>query len=309
MSKKLGLGKLSKEDFNRLVRPHIPTDKIELDGATVPLTDQSIIAHNPSIGVPIEALGFFAFHYSASNVACKFGTPTNLIIGIYLPLGTSESDLVTIAKVLGGEASKYGVKITAGQTGTYYGLEIPLLTATCIGKAVRKSRALEPSDKVLIVNEIGGESIWLKELSEGKSRFNWRQFTPLPTILALHEVDSVKMMHDVSEGGVKGSLLEIVEDSCIRIDFSSKYLVYARGSQEINSDVLRGPSYGTLIVISEQNGANHIITKCSQLGIHCVIAGEISKGHGLFINETEIKPEKRIDLDELYGSFYKTRVE
>jgi hydrogenase maturation factor len=305
MSKKLGLGKISKKDFNRLIKPYLPIDKIELDGATVPLTGQSIIAHSPSIGVPVEALGFFAFHYSASNVACKFGVPTYLISGIYLPLETKESDLEIIAKALGKEATKYGVKITAGQTASYFGLEIPLITATCIGKAIRKSRTPIQGNKVLIVNEIGGESVWLKELKERKDNINWKKFTPLSSILALQKVESVRMMHDVSEGGVKGALLEIVEDNSIRIDVFTKELIFAHGSQEINSDVLRGPSYGTLIVITEPDDAHKVLSECNKLGITCVDAGEVSKGMGLYFDGNKILHEKRIDLYEIYGSYNK----
>ncbi|MDP2901233.1 MAG: hypothetical protein Q8O47_09725, partial [Candidatus Bathyarchaeota archaeon] len=71
MAEVLGLGKVSREVFRRSVLPFIPLDKeLELDGATVKLTERTVIAHSPSIGVPLEALGFFAFHYAASNVAC-----------------------------------------------------------------------------------------------------------------------------------------------------------------------------------------------------------------------------------------------
>ena len=151
MSGALGLGKVSREVFRRSVLPFIPVEsEPELDGATVRLTENIVIAHSPSIGVPLEALGFFAFHYSASNVACKFGRPTHLITGIYLPLRTSEADLRTIAKSLGDEAERYGVKITAGQTATYYGIEIPLITSTCLGEAIGPPPPPEPGDRVLI---------------------------------------------------------------------------------------------------------------------------------------------------------------
>ena len=69
MTSELGLGKVSKEVFRRSVQPYLPMDEAELDGATLELTHRTVVAHSPSIGVPLEALGFFAFHYAASNVA------------------------------------------------------------------------------------------------------------------------------------------------------------------------------------------------------------------------------------------------
>jgi hydrogenase expression/formation protein HypE len=303
MNKTIGLGKISKEDFNRLVRPHFPIVKLELDGATVQLSGLSVIAHSPSIGVPVEALGFFSFHYSASNVACKFGIPSHLVTGIYLPLSTKERDLETIAKILGEEAKKYSVKIIAGQTASYYGIKIPLITSTCIGEATRKIEKPKQGDKVLIINEIGGESIWLKELNEGINKKDWKQFTPLPTALNLQKNKSVKMMHDVSEGGLKGALLEIVEQSLIRIDISTEELIFAKGSQEIFSDILRGPSYGTLVVIVNKDDSFQVVSECRKLGIPSVIAGEIRRGVGLYIDGIRIYPQKRIDLDKIYGTY------
>jgi len=144
MMGELGLGKVTKEVFRRSVLPYIPIDQVELDGATIELTDHTVIAHSPSIGVPLEALGFFAFHYAASNVASRFGKPTHIVTGIYLPLRTPEEHLKVIAKSLGDEARRHGVKIGAGQTATYYGLEIPLITATCFGEALRPRGSPSP---------------------------------------------------------------------------------------------------------------------------------------------------------------------
>jgi predicted fused transcriptional regulator/phosphomethylpyrimidine kinase len=74
MSGVLGLEKVSKEVLGRSVLPYIPVDdELELDGATIRLPDRIVVAHSPSIGVPLEALGFFAFHYAATNVVALSG--------------------------------------------------------------------------------------------------------------------------------------------------------------------------------------------------------------------------------------------
>ena len=62
---------------------------------------------------------------------------------------------------MGDEAKKYGVIVTAGQTATYYGLEIPLLTSTCIGEEIRPPSKPVNGDRVLIIGEVGGEAVWL----------------------------------------------------------------------------------------------------------------------------------------------------
>lgn len=304
MSDTLGLGKVTKEIFNRSVLPYLPIEKnLELDGATTRFSGNTVIAHSPSIGVPIEALGFFSFHYAASNVASRFGKPTHMISGIYLPLKTRESDLRVIAKSLGDEAKKYGVIVTAGQTATYFGLEIPLLTSTCMGGEVRSPEKPMVGDSVLLVGEVGGEAVWLDRLAKGREYEGWMRFTPLPAILSLQNVDHVRIMHDVSEGGVIGALYEIAESHKVIIDASSDSIVYAEGVTELDGEILRAPTYGALITIVNPEGVNEAKKRCQDIGVSCTIIGSVFKGNGLILDGEPVTEQRRIDIDEIYGSF------
>ena len=303
MTGALGLGKITKKVFNRSVLPYIPVEKkIELDGATTSLSGETVIAHSPSIGVPVEALGFFAFHYSAGNVASKFGRPRHLISGIYLPLRTEEEELQLIAKTLGDEARKYGVTITAGQTATYYGLEIPLLTSTCMGERIRAPGDILPGDKVLLVGAVGGEAVWLDKLSKGEATDMWREFTPLPAILSLQGVQGVKLMHDVSEGGLKGSLFEVATINHYGLRAFSDSVALYPGAEKLSGDILRAPTYGALIVIADDAAVKGIRSKCVELGFPCSIIGEVTREQGLVFDDQQIQKQGRIDLDEIYGS-------
>ena len=306
MSDVLGLGKVSREIFERSVLPFIPFDReLELDGATVKLTDRTVISHSPSIGVPLEALGFFAFHYAACNVACRFGRPTHMIAGIYLPLRTREGDLRTIAKGLGDEAKKYGVKIAAGQTATYYGLEIPFVSTTCLGEQTRIPAKPQKEDVVLLIGEVGGEAVWLTSLSRGDSDERWRDLTALQIILALGELEGVKLLHDVSEGGVKGALSEILRSLGMSLSFNSADVAYARGARKLNQDLLRAPTYGTIIAIIDLNSAGKIIGKCLDLGVKVSRLGSLRSGSGLIVDGMRVEEGERIKIDEIYGSFRK----
>jgi hydrogenase maturation factor len=308
MSDALGLGKVTKDVFRRSVLPFIPVERDpELDGATIDLTGRTVIAHSPSIGVPLEALGFFAFHYSASNVACKFGRPTHLITGIYLPLRTREADLRTIARSLGDEARRYEVVITAGQTATYYGLQIPLITSTCLGEALRAPSKPVPGDKVLLIGEVGGEGVWLKGLDRGEESEVWRRYTPLPAILGLQDIDQVKVMHDVSEGGVKGSLYEVADSLGVGLSVDTEDMVYAEGAERLDDDLLRAPSYGALVAIVDPEGVNRVKSVCASVGWPAACVGEVVKSKGLKVDGVGVTEQKRVNLDEIYGLFQAPR--
>jgi hydrogenase maturation factor len=307
MSRVLGLGKVTKDVFNRCVLPFIPIKKpIEIDGATMSLGGNTVIAHSPSIGVPTEALGFFAFHYSASNVASKFGIPSHLILGIYLPINTTEKALQVIAKNIGDEARKYGVTITAGQAATYYGIEIPLLTATCMGEVLRSSGEVKTGDIVLLVGEVGGEAVWLDMLSKDIKTDIWKGFTPLPTILSLQSINGVKLMHDISEGGVKGALFEIV-DHIQGLKVSSETITLFPGAERFPGDIFRAPTYGAFVVISESPSVELIQAKCKEHGLPCNVIGKVISDKYLFFDNQLIHEQKRTVLDEIYGSLKKKK--
>jgi hydrogenase maturation factor len=303
---KLGLGKVSSEVLRRSVLSLMPTQrKITLDAAEVTLQGNIVVAHSPSIGVPLEALGFFAFHYAASNVAARLARPKHLVNGIYLPLETRERDLRRIAGGLGAEARKYGVNVVAGQTATYAGLEIPLVTVTCMGEPVGTPEAPEPGDRVLLVGEVGGEALWLKSVSEGGGGEAWRRFTPLPAALSLIECEGVRLMHDVSEGGVKNALQEVGEAFNVQMDVDGETIIYSPGVEAIGQDSLRVPTYGTLIVVSRPDAVDDVMSVMGGLGVPCSPIGVVEAGEGVYIDGEKVDPYTRVSLDEVYGSFRK----
>ena len=126
-----------------------------------------VISHNLAIGVPLQTLGFFAFHYAVSNIAMRFAKPNFIVAGIYLPQGSTEKELEIIAIRLGEEVKKYGVKVVAGHTGVYKGLNAPLVSVTCLGRVVRKPDKPLLKDHILIAGDVGKEALWLRTLEKG----------------------------------------------------------------------------------------------------------------------------------------------
>ena len=307
MTRKLGLGKVPKEVFRRSVQPYLPMDEAELDGATMELSGRTVVAHSPSIGVPLEALGFFAFHYAASNVASRFGKPTHMVAGIYLPLRTPEEHLRVIAESLGDEARRYGVKVCAGQTATYYGLDIPLITVTCLGESLRPIAGPEPGDAVAIIGEVGEEGAWLRDVSEGVKNDAYRRFTPLRSILALQGCPYVRLMHDVSEGGVTGGLYEVQDAHKVKIALDSESLNISKEAAEMDGDPLRAPSYGALIAVIDMEGVGEARRICEEQGAPFTEAGRVQSNLKRLPRESSILKLNRSTSVKPHDYFLNTR--
>jgi hydrogenase maturation factor len=290
--------------MERSVFPHLPlADTPRLDGGVVQCKGEVVVSHSPSIGVPLESLGFFAFHYAASNVAALFARPKHLVTGLYLPVGSDERDLETISRGLGDEARRYGVTVVAGQTATYAGIEAPFVTATCLGERVGTLVDPAPGDTIYIIGEVGGEATWLREQSMGVVGYEWRGFTPLPILLRLHGVEGMTSMHDVSEGGVKRALLEISEALGVRLDVATYDVRLAEGVLSLKEDPLRLPTYGAMVVLARSGVREAVEEACAELDVPCSMIGVVEAGEGLIVDGKAVGHLDRVDLDGLYGSF------
>jgi hydrogenase maturation factor len=302
--RRIGLGKVSREVLERSVFPYLPMSDIpRLDGGVIRCQGEVVIAHSPSIGVPLECLGFFAFHYAASNVAARFARPRHLVAGLYLPVGSEESDLEIIAISLGDEAKRYGVTVVAGQTAAYAGIEAPFVTATCLGERVGTRNDPAPGDVVYFIGAVGGEAVWLKDLSQGIASDKWKTFTPLPIMRRLQLIDDVTSMHDVSEGGVKRALLELSEGLGVRLNLATYDVRLAEGVLRLAEDPLRLPSYGTMVVLTRSGAAESVEEACMELDAPCSRVGVVEAGQGLIVDGEKVVHLDRVNLDRLYGSF------
>jgi selenophosphate synthetase-related protein len=131
----------------------------------------------------------------------------------------------------------------------------------------------------------------------------WREFTPLPIVLQLQEISEVKMMHDVSEGGLIGSLLELDEVLKMKIQLDSSKLIISEDWEIIDDVILRAPSYGVLIVVIEPQGKEKIMRKCDEVGLPCIFLDPLVEGTGLYIDGNHVEEQVRINLDKIYGTF------
>jgi selenophosphate synthetase-related protein len=133
----------------------------------------------------------------------------------------------------------------------------------------------------------------------------WRKFTALPIILTLQSIEGVRLLHDVSEGGVKGALLEVIGSLRLSLSFSSIDVTYAEFAKSLNQDLLRAPSYGTIIAVADPKSVGEIVRVCTERGVKVSRLGPLRSGTGLSVDGEPVIEQPRIEIDELYGSFRK----
>jgi len=303
----MDIGKIN-EDLLKRVLAYLDVHKGDLDSNVLEWDYRGdiLITTNPALGVPIETLGFFAFHYSASNIAVSMGVPKYIINSVLLPPDASEEDLIIIFRTLGEECRKYNVKVIGGHTGVYYGLEIPLVNVTSIGLRVREKRSPLPGDHVLIIGRYGLETLWLASLGgyiNSSYVKVWRELTPLPKALFALKREEAKLMHDVSEGGVIRGLMDIMEkyEVGLKVDFSGINIESLLYNVVGDSEIYSIPNYGMLIVIVEKSKSDEFMDECKRAGFECNNIGQVIEDKKLVVDGRLFMKFRRSSLDYLYG--------
>ena len=84
-------GKLPLALLRKLVYRNLPISghPLRIPSSSIGRKGSVIVSIDPVAGVPLNSYGFFAVHYSASDVAVKGAEPRFLMLDICYPAGTS----------------------------------------------------------------------------------------------------------------------------------------------------------------------------------------------------------------------------
>ncbi len=176
-----------------------------------------VYATDPALGVPEEDLGYFAFHFSASDVAVLGAEPKLMTSTILLPSDASDDLALRIAKGIDWEAYRYGVTVITGHTGRYESVKEPVVVTTVIGE-VREPvtpKLARVGDRLLLVGIPGAELLYgvahfnptlLEERFGKRTVERWRRarwmLTAVDSARDLVLFSRVNGMKDGAEGGL-----------------------------------------------------------------------------------------------------------
>ncbi len=307
----LPLGKLGWSDLEHLVFRHLPrvadSRLLPLDFAKASLTGAFITASDPVIGVPLHHYGFFAVHYSATDVAMAKATPQYLSLGIYYPPNTLKSWLENNMRLLGKEARRLDLQILGGHTGGYNGLTQPLISTTCFGvipKGLPEPRSVTVEDVLVAVGSIGWETFWFlanvqpdkveqvvtskqrKEIADNLEPF---ALTPLLRSLPLQEIP---LLHDLAEGGLATGLLEVAHTTDLGLTINYDAIPGDQTALELFRQLQWDPlfcsSFGSFLFASTNEVAHSIIDFAQQQGFAAAIIGNFQKEKRVIVNRKGI---------------------
>ncbi len=286
-------GRVGAVDPSVLVGPSIGEDAavIDLGNGNV------LVVHVDPISGAVEHLGWLAVHIPSNDVAVSGARPRWLLPVIYLPEDSGVELVDKITEQMNAAAKEINAMIVGGHSEYTPGIKRPLISMTSMGITtlnmyVRSSGA-RPGDVVLMTKRAGieGTLILASDFAEvlmdrgisrdliSKAREMVKDISVVKEALLLAEDGLPTSMHDPTEGGVLGGLLELAYASNTSIVIYEDSIPIARETEvfcnALGLDPLKILSSGALIATVPADKLDDAIRKLGAAGINASVIGEV----------------------------------
>ncbi len=205
------------------------------DAGVIELPTCMLVAHVDPITEAVKGAGRLAVIVSANDVAATGARPQWAQVLLLAPPGYPDREIEELASEIGAEAARIGVEILGGHTEYAPGIEKPVVAVFTYGCACKEcltpTAAAKPGDIVALVGWAGLEGMKIlaadfsrilaeKGVGENEIRAALRFDSDLSIVnvaVDLAESRVARAMHDATEGGVIGALVEMALASGTRI--------------------------------------------------------------------------------------------
>lgn len=297
------LRRLGSKDPDILVGPQHGVDVGVVrvaDGVAMALTTDPVFVV-PAYGW--ERAAWFAVHILASDAATS-GLPLRwMTVDLNLPPEISDEDLASLWDAFHRACEVLGIAVVTGHTARYDGCDWPMVGgATCLALGPADGfvtpRMARPGDDVVVTKGAGIEATALfaatfpERLAAGvgvdvvaAADALFEQMTVVPEArvaarFGLRE-DGVTSMHDATEGGVIGGLLEVAVASGTGMRIERDAIPVPPEVRAVCDHVGIDPylsiSEGSLIATVTPGRAEAYVAALAQEGIHAAVVGRVTE--------------------------------
>jgi hydrogenase maturation factor len=298
------------------------------DGVAMALTADPVFVV-PAYGW--ERAAWFAVHILASDASTS-GLPLRwMSVDLNLPPSISDEDLTTLWDAFHRACEDLGIAVVTGHTGRYDGCDWPMVGgATCLAlgpaDAFVTPTMARVSDAVVVTKGAAIEATALfaatfpQRLTEGVGEETvqaadrlFESMTVVPEAVLARRFGlrdaGVTSMHDATEGGVLGGLLEVAAASGTGIHVDRERIPIRPEVRTVCDHVGMDPytaiSEGSLIATVVPERADAFVDELGGAGIDAAIVGELrppADGHRVVVDGHE-EPLTHVGLDPFWGAF------
>jgi hydrogenase maturation factor len=308
------IGKVSAAIFDEIILPQLGRNHPDVivgpqNGVDVGIVDLGngqvmVTTTDPIFVVPPygwERSAWFAVNILASDAATSAIRPRYITIDLNLPMSMTRDELEIMWSTIHKECDKIGMAVITGHTGRYEGCEYPMIggaTVICIGSkdAYVAPTMARPGDKVLVTKGAAIEASGLfavtypqrvaerygEAFANEAEQLFW-QMSVVDDALTAAEVgvrdDGVTAMHDATECGVWGGLVEVAQASKVGLAVDKSAIILQDAVQKVcqlfDIDPYASISEGTLIITCRPHKAQEVCDRLDDRGIPTTVVGEV----------------------------------
>jgi hydrogenase maturation factor len=298
------------------------------DGVAMALTADPVFVV-PAYGW--ERAAWFAVHILASDAATS-GLPLRwMAVDLNLPPELSDEDLASLWDAFSRTCADLGIAVVTGHTARYDGCAWPMVGgATCMAlgpeDAYVTPTMARVGDRVVVTKGAAIEATALfaatfpdrlargvghEVVRAGDALFEGMTVVPEARIAAAYGLrnEGVTAMHDATEGGVLGGLLEVAAASEVGMRVELDRIPVRPEVRAICDHVGIDPytaiSEGTLIATVRPHRAMGYVEACAGAGVDAAIVGEVTDPSAgrVLVDATGERELVHPGLDPFWGSF------
>lgn len=319
------LGKIDAAVFNRLIRPNLGADRGDVHLGPTPGIDFGVVeaghcavvvATDPISVLPelgLERAGRLAIDIVLTDVAVSGVAPSHLTVSLSLPTAFGDETLTELWRGISDHAKDFDVSIVAGHTGRYPSVEGSWVGAgTVLGigdpSAVVRPDGAQPGDALVMTTgpaaEVAGlfatrypERLGLEPETVATAQERVDDIAAVRDALTAHAAGDVTAMHDATEGGIAGGLVEMSSGANVRIEIDRDAVPLGDGVDAVCSALDVDPwhvtSAGTLLVAVDSAEADAVVEALERSGTPAAVVGRFEPGTGVYADGECVRPPDR----------------
>ncbi|MGM0470720.1 MAG: AIR synthase family protein [Bacillota bacterium] len=305
--KNLILDQISVNNQDILVKPEIGEDSAVIDfGDYV-----AVMSTDPITGTQ-DGIGSLAVNVSCNDIAANGAQPIGIQQSLLIPPHLTKDDVIAITQDINQAVQDLEIDILGGHTEVTDAVNKPLISCTAIGKTTKEdfvtSSGAQVGDQIIVTKWTGleGTSIlatdyYNKLLSLGvdqdlllEAQNLISQISVIPEGLIGAE-EKVNAMHDVTEGGLYGSLFELTEAAEVGFKINQADIPLHPATIAITETLNINPYQliGSGMMILTTDCGEDLAKTLDDSGIKCSIIGEITAEDRIVVTK-----EQNIELTE-----------
>lgn len=315
------LGKVDRAFFEEHVYPYLGTGREDVllgprhgvDFGVIEIGERVLaLATDPVFVMPelgFERAAWFAVHILMSDVAVSGLAPTHLSVDFNLPPKITDEQFRTIWRTFDREAREFGASVVTGHTARYAGCAFPTIgggTAMAVGDPADLVRpdGARPGEDVIVtkgpaIEATGMTAALFADLLELPAETveaavdRFEDVSPVRDALVAAESGPVTAMHDATERGLYGTLVEVAQSASVRLDVERDRIPILPGVLEtcefFGMDPWSASSSGTLVITVAPGGADDVLAALDDADVPAAVVGEVGDGQGVYVDGEPIE--------------------